>query len=68
MNDEVSREIFIFTEAINIRPPDRAAYLDIMCGNDVNLRRKVEALLKAHDRVGDFLEEPPIGTQPNEPN
>jgi hypothetical protein len=35
--------------------------LDEACAADDNLRRKVEALLKAHDRVGDFLEEPPIG-------
>lgn len=66
MNDDASQEIAVFTEAINIRPQDRAVYLDIACAGDVNLRRKVEALLKAHDRAGNFLEEPPIGTPPNE--
>jgi hypothetical protein len=68
MNDKASREIAVFTEAINIRPQDRAAYLDIACSGDVDLRSKVEALLKAHDRVGNFLEEPPIGAPPNELN
>ena len=28
--------------------------------HDEDLRRKVEALLKAHDRLGNFLEEPTI--------
>ena len=68
MNDKASREIAVFTETINIRPQDRATYLDIACAGDVNLRRKVEALLKAHDRVGNFLEEPPISAPPNEAN
>ena len=34
--------------------------LDHACAADENLRRKVEALLRAHGRVGDFLETPPV--------
>jgi serine/threonine protein kinase/Flp pilus assembly protein TadD len=34
-------------------PQERAAYLDKACGNDAGLRREVEALLAAHDRLGD---------------
>lgn len=59
MNDDAGREIAVFTEAIKVPPRDRAAYLAKVCGDDENLRRKVEALLKAHDRMGNFLEEPP---------
>ena len=40
---------------------NRATFLHNVCGGDESLRRKVEALLKAYDRVGDFLEEPPTG-------
>jgi hypothetical protein len=38
--------------------PERAAYLDEACAGDVELRRRLEALLQAHDRAGSFLEKP----------
>lgn len=59
MNDEAGSEIAVFTKAIEVSFRDRAAFLDKACCGDYKLRRKVEALLKAHDRVGNFLEEPP---------
>jgi len=61
MNDDADHELAVFTEAIKIPLQDRAAFLDKACGGDENLRRKVEALLRAHDRIGNFLEEPPTG-------
>jgi eukaryotic-like serine/threonine-protein kinase len=61
MKDDADRELAIFTEAIKVPIQERPAYLDIACNGDEPLRRKVEALLKAHDRVGNFLEEPPGG-------
>ena len=61
MKDDSDREMAIFTEAIRVPIRERAAFLDIACHDDENLRRKVEALLKAHDRIGNFLEEPPTG-------
>jgi hypothetical protein len=60
-DDDAGRKIAIFTEAIKAPVKDRAAFLDNACGGDENLRRKVEVLLNAHDRVGDFLEDPPVG-------
>jgi hypothetical protein len=60
MNDD-GYEMAVFTEAIKLPPHQRAAFLDKACGKDEQLRRKVEALLSAHDRVGKFLEEPPTG-------
>jgi hypothetical protein len=60
MNDDAGRELTVFTEAIRIRREDRPAFLEKACGGDEILRRKVDALLRAHDRVGNFLEEPPI--------
>jgi hypothetical protein len=62
MNDDAGREVGVFTEAIKVGRSERTAFLDKACGNDENLRRKVEALLNAHDRLGNFLEEPPTGT------
>ena len=57
MKDDADCEIAIFTEAIRVPIQERAAFLDIACHGDEDLRRKVDALLKAHDRVGDFLED-----------
>ena len=61
MKDDADRELAIFTEAMKVPIQKRAAFLDKACDGDENLRRKVEALLNAHDRVGDFLEDPPGG-------
>jgi serine/threonine protein kinase/WD40 repeat protein len=37
---------------------ERAAYLDEACAGDAELRRRLEALLEAHDKAGSFLEKP----------
>src|SRR5881409_4347515 len=39
----------------------RATYLNEACGDDARLRERVEALLKAHDQAGEFLEQTPAG-------
>jgi serine/threonine protein kinase/tetratricopeptide (TPR) repeat protein len=39
---------------------ERQAYLEEACAGDAELRRGVEALLKAHDRAGSFLESPAL--------
>ena len=47
----------IFAEALErTDPAERAAYLDGACEDDAALRRRVEALLAAHDGAGRFLE------------
>ena len=61
MKDDAGSEVAIFTEAIKVPSQQRGAFLDQACGGDEDLRRKVESLLRAHDRVGNFLEEPPTG-------
>ena len=43
------------------RPPSVRAVLDESCGDDIELRRKVEALLMVHDGAGSFLEHPAPG-------
>ena len=59
-------EMVVFTGATKVPRHERAAFLDKACGKDEELRHKVEALLSAHDRMGDFLEEPPTGGPANE--
>ncbi len=61
MNEEPKDIKSIFAEALEKKTAkERAAYLDKACGKDVNLRSKVEALLKAHEEAGDFLEVPAL--------
>jgi len=48
----------IFSEALDKTGADRASYLDRVCGKEPELRVKIEALLKAHEGAGDFLESP----------
>lgn len=39
-------------------PAERAAFLDQVCGDDAPRRRRIEALLRAYDDAGSFLEHP----------
>jgi serine/threonine protein kinase/Flp pilus assembly protein TadD len=46
----------IFCAAIELASPaERAAYLDQVCGYDLDTRRRVERLLEAHSQAGSFL-------------
>jgi hypothetical protein len=52
----------IFLEAAECQDPkERAAILDRECSADPELRGRIEALLRAHDEFGDFLNEPVVG-------
>ncbi len=54
----------IFHNAIEIADPaKRAAYLEDACKRDYKLRAEVEALLRAHEKAGDFLKAP--GLEPD---
>lgn len=61
MKSDPDIEVRIFTEATKVPRQERSAVLERLCGSDTELRRKVEKLLKAHDRLGDFMEEGPTG-------
>ena len=57
MPDADPRLMTIFGEALEQPDPAaRTAYLDRVCAGDAHLRRRVEALLTAHDGAGRFLE------------
>jgi len=56
----------IFSEALEKQTAEeQEAYLKEACGNDADLRSKVESLLKAHSEAGDFLEVPALGPDVN---
>ena len=56
----------LFAEAAAMPAAERGPCLDRACGDDPELRQRVEALLTAHDGVGAFLELPtaPPGERP----
>ena len=68
MRGDSDDEVAIFTEALRMPAQERDAFLERVCGSDLNLRKRIAALLRAHDRVGDFLEEPPTGGPSSETN
>jgi eukaryotic-like serine/threonine-protein kinase len=48
----------IFFKSRQMEPQNRAAYLDQVCGDDAELRRRVEHFLSAEAKLGSFLESP----------
>ena len=43
----------------------RAAYIEEACAGDLELQRRVQALLAAHEQSGDLLDPPEAGTPPS---
>jgi len=58
----------LFGEALELCPEERAAFLDGACDGQPELRVKVEALLKANDRLQGFLSDPPLRIGSSERN
>jgi hypothetical protein len=55
----------IFAGALKrLTPAEREAYLDGACAGDVELRRRVDALLEAHEQKGDLLDQPSVVLRP----
>ena len=61
MTEQPNREVAVLNAALELRPAERAAYLDQACAGDVALRRQVEALLLSHEQAEGFLDAPPAG-------
>lgn len=53
----------VFLQAVEKDPAERRAFLDATCA-DGKVRTRVEALLKAHDSAGDFLDGPAVRPAP----
>jgi tetratricopeptide (TPR) repeat protein/serine/threonine protein kinase len=66
MHAEFQRVKEIFLAAVDKPDPvERDGYLHEVCGQDEELRRRVDALLSKHERAGSFLESPapsPVAT------
>src|SRR4030095_12140247 len=48
-------------EALELEVSQRAAFLDQACADDEVLRRKIDALLAAHEQAESFIEAPAFG-------
>ncbi|MBI4660096.1 MAG: serine/threonine protein kinase [Verrucomicrobia bacterium] len=57
MSAAVPREIALFGVARRLSLERRAAYLEESCGDDVDLRRRIEELLEADKTAGGFLKD-----------
>ncbi len=51
----------LFAQALNFKPLERSAFLAGACGNDTELRRRVEELLQAQAEAGEFMPTEPGG-------
>ena len=56
MTKQSPAEALFFAALEKGTPEERAAYLDAACGDDSDLRRRVERLLTAQPQVGSFME------------
>jgi hypothetical protein len=55
----------LFLAALDVAPAGRPAWLDHECGPDVELRRRVELMLAAHDTPQSLLDRPaPVAAAP----
>jgi len=54
----------IFNAVLALPPEKRSAFLDQACGQDAQLRQRIELLLRSNDHAGEFLV-PALPTGPN---
>ena len=55
---EESRAESIFLAALKLATQERSAYLAAQCGDDQELRKRVDELLEAQEKLGSFLQQP----------
>jgi serine/threonine protein kinase len=61
MSDSFEREVIVFNAARGLPDEQRAAYLDQACVGDLELRQRVQELLRAGEDAGCFLKQPAPG-------
>jgi serine/threonine protein kinase/Flp pilus assembly protein TadD len=61
MTADPKRVQSLFLAAVDWAAGDRSTALDMACGGDSDLRRRVIALLDAHESAGSLLDRPPEG-------
>jgi eukaryotic-like serine/threonine-protein kinase len=66
VNTERAKSLYL--EASDLASPaERAAYLDLTCAGDAELRARIETLLAAHDQAGRFLDPDATGVSESAP-
>ena len=65
MSKPISREEELFAAALALPMAERQHYLEQACGGDAELLRRVQALLRVHEEVGNFLETPAVVDLPD---
>src|SRR6185436_15097395 len=50
----------VLQAALDLPESDRPAHLAAVCSDDIELKQEALSLLEAHERAGDFLEQPAI--------
>ena len=53
----LNREEAVFASVVGCPAQERPIYLDQACGGDLELRKRIEALLRAYEQAEGFLEE-----------
>ena len=61
MPETADRTESVFAAAVALPPTERDAYLDRECSGDPDLRDRLLALLRAHDRAGHVIDRPVNG-------
>jgi serine/threonine protein kinase/tetratricopeptide (TPR) repeat protein len=59
---QADRTESLFAAAVALSRDERAGFLDAECPDDPAMRRRVEALLRAHERAGHLLDNPVPGS------
>lgn len=59
MPDQLPDEVDLFTAVTSLPSAERAAFLDAACGEDHELRNRMNAYLKSHEQPGPLDEAPP---------
>src|SRR5262245_11683545 len=58
MSERTDRTESLFAAAVALETAERAAFLDEACAGDPELRARLDALLRAHNRAGHPLDRP----------
>ena len=58
MSEPLHPEVAILNAAIDLPESERAAYLQRVCADDDTLQRRIEELIRAHEKSTDFLDTP----------
>ena len=67
MSSSDPRKENLFAQALLLPEAEWPAFLDRECGQDSALRRRLEALLRAHHAAGEFMDTPAPGPQREAP-